>query len=98
MSTHTVRSDIILQGQSDWELWIFIVKRIAEAGDVWEYIDPNKPANPLQSLFSPLGQRLSPCRRITCNSTISARPTTVQTRIAVATTKRSKNTEVFEIS
>ncbi|KAI1676043.1 hypothetical protein KJE20_14372 [Pyrenophora tritici-repentis] len=53
MSTHTVRSDIILQGQSDWELWIFIVKRIAEAGDVWEYIDPNKPANPLQKPVQP---------------------------------------------
>ncbi|EOA85922.1 uncharacterized protein SETTUDRAFT_75612, partial [Exserohilum turcica Et28A] len=53
MSTHTVRSDIILQGQNNWELWIFIVKRIAEAGDVWEYIDPNKPANPLQKPVQP---------------------------------------------
>ncbi|KAH7563696.1 hypothetical protein BM1_00743 [Bipolaris maydis] len=53
MSTHTVRSDIVLQGQSNWELWIFIVKRIAEAGDVWKYIDPNKPANPLQKPVQP---------------------------------------------
>jgi hypothetical protein len=33
MSKNTV-ADIILQGQSNWELWIFVVKRIAEAGDV----------------------------------------------------------------
>jgi hypothetical protein len=39
MSKNTVTD--IIQGQSNWELWIFIVKRIAEAGDVWEYIDPN---------------------------------------------------------
>jgi hypothetical protein len=41
MSKNTVTADIVLQGQSNWELWIFVVKRIAEAGDVWEYIDPN---------------------------------------------------------
>ncbi|EOA85528.1 uncharacterized protein SETTUDRAFT_29215 [Exserohilum turcica Et28A] len=37
----------------DAELWFFIVKRIAEAGDVWEYIDPNKPSNPLQKPVQP---------------------------------------------
>ena len=55
MSTHTIRSDITLQGQSNWELWFFIVKRIAEAGDVWEYIDPNQPPNPLQKPGQPTG-------------------------------------------
>jgi hypothetical protein len=40
MSKNTV-TDIVLQGQSNWELWFFVFKRIAEAGDVWEYIDPN---------------------------------------------------------
>ena len=53
MSTHAARSDIILQGQSNWELWFFIVKRIAEAGDVWEYINPNQPPNPLQKPVEP---------------------------------------------
>jgi hypothetical protein len=38
MSRNTVTTDLVLDGQSNWELWIFVVKRIAEAGDVWEYI------------------------------------------------------------
>jgi hypothetical protein len=38
MSRYTVTTNIVLDGQSNWELWIFVVKRIAEAGDVWEYI------------------------------------------------------------
>jgi hypothetical protein len=42
MSRKTVTADIVLQGQSNWELWIVVVKRIAKAGDVWEYIDPNQ--------------------------------------------------------
>jgi hypothetical protein len=42
MSKNTVTSNIILQGQSNWELWIFVVKQIAKAGDVWEYIDPDR--------------------------------------------------------
>jgi hypothetical protein len=54
MSKHSVSSDIILQGQSNWELWIFVVKRIAEAGDVWEYINPDQPRNPLQKPIQPV--------------------------------------------
>ena len=46
----STNSDIILEGQSNWELWIFVVKRIAEAADVWEYIDPEQP---LQALHKP---------------------------------------------
>jgi hypothetical protein len=46
MSKNTV-TNIVLQGQSNWELWIFVVKRIAEAGDVWKYIDPNQLLYPL---------------------------------------------------
>jgi hypothetical protein len=53
MSKNTV-TDIILQGQSNWELWIFVVKRIAEAGDVWEYIDPNQLLHPLQKPEKPV--------------------------------------------
>jgi hypothetical protein len=34
MSRNTVITDLVLDGQSNWELWIFVVKRIAEAGDV----------------------------------------------------------------
>jgi hypothetical protein len=46
MSKNTVTTDLVLDGQSNWELWIFVVKRIAEAGDVWEYIDPDQIYRP----------------------------------------------------
>jgi hypothetical protein len=39
MFRNTVTAGIVLLGQSNWKLWIFVVKQIAEAGDVWEYID-----------------------------------------------------------
>ena len=54
MSTHSVSSDIILQGRNNWELWIFVIKRIAEAGDVWDYIDPDRVVQPLQKPEKPL--------------------------------------------
>ena len=54
MPTHAVSSDIILQGRNNWELWIFVVKRIAETGDVWEYIDPDRVVQPLQKPEKPL--------------------------------------------
>ena len=54
MSRQSVSSEIILQGQNNWELWIFIVRRIAEAGDVWEYIDPTQPRRPLQKPLEPI--------------------------------------------
>ena len=54
MSTHSVSSDIILQGRNNWELWVFVIKRIAEAGDVWEYIDPDRAVQPLQKPEKPL--------------------------------------------
>ncbi|KAF2747586.1 hypothetical protein M011DRAFT_526178 [Sporormia fimetaria CBS 119925] len=44
---------IILQGQSDWELWIFVVKQIAESGDVWEYINPENTHHPLRKPEKP---------------------------------------------
>ncbi|KAF1839645.1 hypothetical protein BDW02DRAFT_626079 [Decorospora gaudefroyi] len=40
MLKNTVTTDLVLDGQSNWELWIFVVKRIAEAGD------PEKPVRP----------------------------------------------------
>lgn len=54
MSKQSVSSDIVLQGQDNWELWIFVIKRIAEAGDVWEYIDPTQPCSPLQKPIEPV--------------------------------------------
>jgi hypothetical protein len=54
MSKNTVTTDLVLDGQSNWELWIFVVKRIAEAGDVWEYIDPDQLNRPLQKPEKPV--------------------------------------------
>jgi hypothetical protein len=54
MSKNTVTSDLVLDGRSNWELWIFVVKRIAEAGDVWEYIDPSQPYRPLHKPEKPV--------------------------------------------
>ncbi|CAE7204972.1 hypothetical protein PTNB73_07013 [Pyrenophora teres f. teres] len=54
MSKNPVTSDLVLDGQSNWELWIFVVKRIAEAGDVWEYIDPDQLYRPLQKPEKPV--------------------------------------------
>ena len=45
---------IILKGPNDWELWIYTVKRLAEAADVWEYIDPNQANQSLQKPTKPI--------------------------------------------
>jgi hypothetical protein len=54
MSRNTVITDLILDGQSNWELWIFVVKHIAESGDVWEYIDSAQLYRPLQKPEKPV--------------------------------------------
>jgi hypothetical protein len=54
MSKITVTTDLVLDGQSNWELWIFVVKRIAEAGDVWEYINPDQIPLPLNKPERPV--------------------------------------------
>jgi hypothetical protein len=70
MSKNTV-TDIILQGQSNWELWIFVVKRIAEAGDVWEYIDPNQLLTPLPKPEKPI----RPTPTVNADGTAPIQPT-----------------------
>ena len=45
---------IILQGPSNWELWFYTVKRLAQAGDVWERINPEQPHRPLQKPEKPV--------------------------------------------
>ncbi|KAF2726954.1 hypothetical protein EJ04DRAFT_412585, partial [Polyplosphaeria fusca] len=57
MTTKTVSSDVILEGHTNWDLWIFVVKRIAKAGDVWEYVNPDgshqspqKPEKPVRPM------------------------------------------------
>jgi hypothetical protein len=55
-----VPSEVILRDQSDWELWIYVVKQLAEAGDVWEYINPNQPHHPLQKPQKPTRPTAAP--------------------------------------
>ncbi|KAF2199840.1 hypothetical protein GQ43DRAFT_473276 [Delitschia confertaspora ATCC 74209] len=47
MLKHTTTNEVILRNQSDWELWIYVIKRVAEAGDVWEYINFDQHHRPL---------------------------------------------------
>lgn len=37
------RTTVVLSSQFDWDEWFEIIKSIAIAYDVWEYIDPSKP-------------------------------------------------------
>jgi hypothetical protein len=46
-------STIILQRQDDWELWFFVVQRIAKAANVWKYINPDQANTPLQEPEKP---------------------------------------------
>ena len=47
---------VVLEGPRNWDLWIYKVQRLAEAADVWEYINPaiatvpelSKPERPTQ--------------------------------------------------
>lgn len=70
MSKQSVSSEIVLQGQNNWELWIFVVKRLAEAGDVWQYIDPTKPHSLLQKPLEPT----RPTPTIAVNGAILTQP------------------------
>ena len=48
-----VRTTIILTGPNDWDEWLEVVKTKAEAGKVWEYVDPSKPKDQLKALSRP---------------------------------------------
>jgi hypothetical protein len=37
---------VILDGPADWDEWIEIVKTLALAGKVWDYVDPSKDEVP----------------------------------------------------
>ncbi len=53
-STQTpVRITVILTGPNDWDEWIEVVKTKAEAGKIWEYVDPSKEKGDVMSLSRP---------------------------------------------
>jgi hypothetical protein len=41
------RISVILDGPSDWDEWIEIMKVIVLAGKIWDYIDPSKDQVPV---------------------------------------------------
>ena len=49
----TVKTSIILKGQEDWDEWIEVIKTIAIAGKVWEYVNPETLYNELPILVEP---------------------------------------------
>jgi len=77
----TVTNQVILRDETDWELWIYSVKQIAQAGRVWEYINPELPFQPLNKPEKPTrpNAALSPVADSTAASTatISSQTTTV---------------------
>ena len=53
-STQTpVRTTIILTGPNDWDEWIEVVKTKAEAGRIWDYVDPSKSKEEVKTLSRP---------------------------------------------
>jgi hypothetical protein len=49
----TVRTAIILSGPSDWDEWLEVVKTKAQAGKIWEYVNPSKAKDELKVLSKP---------------------------------------------
>ena len=47
------RTTIILAGPSDWDEWIEVIKTKAEAGKVWDLVDPSIATENLKSLTRP---------------------------------------------
>jgi len=45
MST-SQKISVTLNGPSDWDEWIEVIKTLALAGKVWDYIDPSKDEVP----------------------------------------------------
>ncbi|KAF2811676.1 uncharacterized protein BDZ99DRAFT_461680, partial [Mytilinidion resinicola] len=42
-STSTSVERIVLSSPADWKHWFFTVETKAYSGNVWEYVNPNKP-------------------------------------------------------
>jgi len=46
----TTIGSVILDKPQDWRTWIFVIRTEAEMTDVWQYIDPDLPSQPLHGL------------------------------------------------
>jgi hypothetical protein len=47
------RTTIILTGPNDWDEWLEVIKTKAEAGKIWEYVNPAVPKESLKVLTRP---------------------------------------------
>jgi len=62
---------VILDLPSHWDSWIFVVKSIADGGDVWQYINPDleaEPAIPIRPA-KPTAQNVNPAKSSTTTLT-----------------------------
>jgi len=48
-----VWTTIILTSPNDWDEWIKVIKTKAEAGKIWEYVNPSKPKEDIKALSRP---------------------------------------------
>ena len=48
-----VRTTIILTGPNDWNEWLEVIKKKAEAGKVWKYVDPSQEKDKVEALTRP---------------------------------------------
>jgi hypothetical protein len=44
---------IVLTGPNDWDEWIEVIKTKAEAGKIWEYVNPSKAKEEVKTLSRP---------------------------------------------
>jgi hypothetical protein len=52
-SSSVQRTTIILTGPNDWDEWLEVIKTKAEAGKIWEYVNPAVPKESLKVLTRP---------------------------------------------
>src|SRR5271155_1631553 len=67
----TTTKTVILDLPSHWDSWIFVVKSIADGGDVWKYINPdleNEPAIPSRP-EKPTAKDVNPAKSSTTSLT-----------------------------
>ena len=50
VTTHTV----VLASPNDWDEWIELIKRKANANQIWKYVDPSTAADKLPKLKEPI--------------------------------------------
>jgi len=58
----TSRTVIILKGPNDWKAWIETIKATSLSGEIWEFVNPDLPAEEVKSLVEPVRPSLAAVR------------------------------------